>query len=191
MVLQHATTRCEKTATWIQLDLQSHVIFGQSNFSTEDRLKITNDPGNASRLRLCPDHPAPQGVEIHPICLQTALLLELLATAIVHSRTCRLDSKGLKLICGEICVMVHRVSGRCHPISSGQTNQKQPWLLCATPVEELVWWVVPHKQARTADALKVVVRTTPRCEGGETKLRSFLGRIYLIFHRFSMEFLCG
>lgn len=47
-----------------------------------------------------PDHPAPQGVEIHPICLQRALVL-LLAGAIVHCRTCRLDSKGQKLIGGE------------------------------------------------------------------------------------------
>lgn len=53
--------------------------------------------------------------------------------------------------------MVHQVSDRYHPISSGQTNQKQSGLLCATPVEELVWWVVPHEQARTADAPKVVV----------------------------------
>lgn len=71
-------------------------------------------------------------------------------------------------------------------VGSGQTNQKQSWLLCATPVEELVWWVVPHKQACTADALKVVVWTTPRCEGGETKLRSFLGRFYLIFYGVSL-----
>lgn len=64
------------------------------------------------------------GVEIHPICVQTGLLLELPARAIVPSRTWRLDSKGLKLIRVEVWVRVHRVRGRYHPIGAEANNPK-------------------------------------------------------------------
>lgn len=90
---------------------------------------------------------------------------------------CSLDQQ-VKLICGNIRVIVYQKRVIGTTLSALLlTLQNQSRLLSDIAVVELVWWVVLsfRAQARSADALKVIVWVTRHCEGGTRKRWIFFG----------------
>lgn len=122
---------------------------------------------------------------------QTTLLLQLRARAIVCSCACRLGQQ-VKLIYGNIRVIVHQVGNRSHPIILAVNNTKT--------VLSIVWYTYSETGlvgcAFVSEA-GMLGRHSESCCVNDTALWRwclevliFFGWFYLSFHWFTMKILC-